>query len=307
MTETLPPSYNDVVGAVAPAGSGAPTAPPQSHIPASETPLVSNLNQQPAGYGGRGDSGGGQRRASSHKTGSTNQGCSNQGMEKYVKFSLAHTLRMNLEPDPNAQDPELDVEAQFSRRVVNRQRKVIANKMRLQCVSGWLWCLGVILVLMYVGVPVGMVITGLSGMDKCPNRNHALIGYLIGGGILLGVTVLFRCVPSLATIGKNHNWCHSRNSKSCTGGICALEVLFYITLAINMIVVILGSYWTFDGKPPFRCAEGKPDCTDYCQEGIYVGTVIFLILQYILYVATPVYMCITTSCNYCLRKQGTEL
>ena len=38
------------------------------------------------------------------------------------------------------QDPELDVEAQFSRHVVSRQRRVIANKMRLQCVSGWLWC-----------------------------------------------------------------------------------------------------------------------------------------------------------------------
>ena len=38
------------------------------------------------------------------------------------------------------QDPELDVEAQFSRNVVRRQKRVIANKMRLQCVSGWLWC-----------------------------------------------------------------------------------------------------------------------------------------------------------------------
>lgn len=40
----------------------------------------------------------------------------------------------------HTQDPELDVEAQFSRHVVRRQKKVIANKMRLQCVSGWLWC-----------------------------------------------------------------------------------------------------------------------------------------------------------------------
>ena len=38
------------------------------------------------------------------------------------------------------QDPELDVEAQFSSNVVRRQKRVIANKMRLQCVSGWLWC-----------------------------------------------------------------------------------------------------------------------------------------------------------------------
>lgn len=30
-------------------------------------------------------------------------GCSSRGVEGYVKFSLAHTLRMNLEPDPTRQ------------------------------------------------------------------------------------------------------------------------------------------------------------------------------------------------------------
>ena len=85
-----------------------------------------------------------------------------------------------------------------------------------------------------------------------------------------------------------------------------VQVLFYIVLALNVIVVILGSYWVFDGEPPFECAREKQDCTDYCQEGVYVGAVIFLVLQYVLYVITPVYMCVTVSCNYCLRKQELE-
>jgi hypothetical protein len=303
MTETLPPSYDVVVGAVPPAGSGTPSAPPLSQIPASETPLMS-AHQGQTGYDGRGHTQQQSRRTS--QADSAKPGCSKRGVEGYVKFSLAHTLRMNLEPDPTRQDPELDVEAQFSRNVVRRQKRVIANKMRLQCVSGWLWCLGVILVLGYIGVPVGMIITGFAGINECPYRKNSLIGYLIGGGILLGVTLLFRSIPSVATIGKNHNWCRTRNSSSCSGGICAFEVLFYIILAINVIVIILGSYWTFDGKPPFECPRDDPDCSDYCQEGVYVGAVIFLILQYALYVITPVYMCITISCNYWLRKQELE-
>ena len=69
---------------------------------------------------------------------------------------------------------------------------------------------------------------------------------------------------------------------------------------------MLGSYWVFDGKPPFDCEDSKPDCTDYCSEGVYVGAVIFLILQYVLYAITPVYMCVTVSCNHCLRAQELE-
>ncbi|CAI8043998.1 hypothetical protein GBAR_LOCUS24420 [Geodia barretti] len=137
MTETLPPSYDAVVGAVPPGGSGAPSAPPLSQIPASETPLMA-AHQGQTGYDGRGHTQQQSRRTS--QAASAKPGCSKRGVEGYVKFSLAHTLRMNLEPDPTRLDPELDVEAQFSSNVVRRQKRVIANKMRLQCVSGWLWC-----------------------------------------------------------------------------------------------------------------------------------------------------------------------
>ena len=75
-----------------------------------------------------------------------------------------------------------------------------------------------------VQLVVASFYTGIAGINECPYRNNALIGYLIGGGILLAITVLFRSVPSISTIGKNHNWCHSRNSSSCSGGICAMEV-----------------------------------------------------------------------------------
>lgn len=302
--ESLPPSYDDVVATVPPAGSGEPSAPPRSHVPAAATPLMTHHPHQP-GYDSRDplQEEDHSRRASQAAASPT---CTNKGLNGYVKFSLAHTLRMNLEPDSRRQDPELDVEAQFSRHVVSRQKKVIANKMRLQCVSGWLWCLGVILVLVYIGVPAGMIITGIAGRDECPYRSQAIIGYLIGGGVLLAITLLFRAIPSIATVGKNHNWCHSRQSNACSGGVCALEVLFYITLAIHVIVVILGSYWVFDGKPPFKCADSKPGCDNFCSEGVYAGAVIFLIIQYALYVITPVYMCVTVSCNHCLRAQELE-
>jgi hypothetical protein len=244
------------------------------------------------------------RRAS--QPASAEPGCANRGVEGYVKFSLAHTLRMNLEPDSRRQDPELDVEAQFSRNVVKRQRRVIANKMRLQCISGWLWCLGVVLVLMYIGVPAGMIITGIAGSGDCPYRGNTLIGYLVGGGVLLAIAVLLRSFPSIATIGKNHNWCRTRRSTACSGGICALEVIFYIALAANVIVVVLGSYWVFDGKPQFKCPQGDSGCSDYCAEGVYVGAIIFLVIQYALYVLTPIYFCVTISCNHCLRAQELE-
>ena len=47
----LPPSYDDVVATVAPAGSGEPSAPPQSHVPAAATPLMTHHSQP--GYNGR--------------------------------------------------------------------------------------------------------------------------------------------------------------------------------------------------------------------------------------------------------------
>ena len=83
-------------------------------------------------------------------------------------------------------------------------------------------------------------------------------------------------------------------------------MLFYITLALNVIVMSLGSYWVFHEKPPFECAEEKEDCTDFCNEGVYVASIILLIMQYSLYVATPVYICITVSCNFYLRAQELE-
>lgn len=53
----LPPSYDEVVAAVPPAGSGEPTAPPQSDLPAAETPLMAHHTQSSYdgydGYDGR--------------------------------------------------------------------------------------------------------------------------------------------------------------------------------------------------------------------------------------------------------------
>lgn len=61
-------------------------------------------------------------------------------VETYVSFSTAHLLRMNIEPIDAHEDPELDVEAQFSRQAVRGAQAAIVKKKQLQCVSGWLWC-----------------------------------------------------------------------------------------------------------------------------------------------------------------------
>lgn len=150
------------------------------------------------------------------------------------------------------------------------------------------------------------VFTGISGADKCPHNNSSIVGYLISGGVVLGLTVLLRSIPSAATIGKNHNWFKTRESAACTGCICAFEVIFYAVFIINIILLLLGSYWVFSRKPDFKCSENRDDCDNYCSEGVYVGAVIFLILQYMLYIIAPTYMCITISCNRCLQAQELE-
>ena len=55
-------------------------------------------------------------------------------------YSMAHHLRKYIVPKNDRLDPELDVEAQFSRRAVQEAQSRIEAGMRLQCVTGWLWC-----------------------------------------------------------------------------------------------------------------------------------------------------------------------
>ena len=61
-----------------------------------------------------------------------------KAIEAYVSFSTALLLRMNIEPPPDGhEDPELDVEAQFSQRAGHgAQHSTVNNK----CLSGWCWC-----------------------------------------------------------------------------------------------------------------------------------------------------------------------
>ena len=58
----------------------------------------------------------------------------------YVSYSIPMKLRKYINPPFPAEDPELDVEAQFASRVVREAQKRIEKKKRLQCLSGWLWC-----------------------------------------------------------------------------------------------------------------------------------------------------------------------
>lgn len=115
-TAALPPSYDEVVAAVPPAGSGEPTAPPQSELPAAATPLMAHHAQ--SGYDGRDTVPNNTRRGKGlvnfpilcfipNPLHTASQPAAkpkcDSVLDGYVKFSLAHTLRMNLEPDPNRQ------------------------------------------------------------------------------------------------------------------------------------------------------------------------------------------------------------
>ena len=61
-------------------------------------------------------------------------------VDAYVRYSMAHHLRKYMTPKRDRLDPELDVEAQFSRRAVRNAQSDIARKERLRCLTGWLWC-----------------------------------------------------------------------------------------------------------------------------------------------------------------------
>ena len=71
---------------------------------------------------------------------STRSSSSGQFLQVYVGYSMAHHLRKYIVPKGSRLDPELDVEAQFSRRTVQEAQSRIAKSMRLQCISGWLGC-----------------------------------------------------------------------------------------------------------------------------------------------------------------------
>ena len=58
----------------------------------------------------------------------------------YTSYSVPRQLRKYIQPKEQRLDPELDVEAQFSRRAVREAQSKIAKSTRLQCISGWLWC-----------------------------------------------------------------------------------------------------------------------------------------------------------------------
>ena len=61
-------------------------------------------------------------------------------LHTYVSYSIPMKLHKYSNPPFPAEDPELDVEAQFASHVVREAQKRIEKKRRLQCLSGWLWC-----------------------------------------------------------------------------------------------------------------------------------------------------------------------
>ena len=144
----------------------------------------------------------------------------------------------------------------------------------------------------------------MIGIGECPFRGDTIIVYLIGGGILLGLMVLLRIVPSLLSCMRARNWCMSRDSTRSAKGICSIEALFYLFLLINLIVLFLGTYTIFtEGKPPPTCSDFPLLAPDCCDAFVYVSSATFTISQYILYVLTSLYLCLVLCCIRSMKNK----
>lgn len=310
MAEPPPPSYDDVVN---PPYEGQPTAPPAQHLPPPEPAPADQRHPTPidshGGYGSpthpiRPAAREARRESGGPTTAATTKSKKDRAIESYVSFSTAHLLRMHIEPRSQLPDPELDVEAQFSSHAIRSQQKAISKRQRKQCVSAWFWCIGVIQAILYIALPVAMIILGVLGLDDdCPFRDDIIVAYLFAGGCVLGITVFFRIIPSGLTIAKNHDWCSTRSSSACAGGICACECFFYLFFIANLGVLFFGTYAVFNERPDTSCEV--PSCLENsCKLSIYAGSATCVILQYVLYAFSTVYLCLVIYCN---RKWAKDL
>ena len=105
--------------------------------------------------------------------------------------------------------------------------------------------------------------------------------------------ILFRIVPSTLTCCKNRNVCQTKNSLRCAGCICVIELLFYTFLVLSLVVLFLGSYWIFPETPPICSIDVPENC---CSNYVHVFSVIFNILQYVLFVLAALYTLVTVAC-----------
>ncbi len=143
---------------------------------------------------------------------------------------------------------------------------------------------------------------GISGYDDCPFSSDRIVIYLIAGGLVLGAVVILRIVPSLTTICKNRNYFRTRESAKCAGCICACETFFFLLFIGNLIALVLGTFAVFEEKPDDDCPESDPDCDDFCSSGVYILSSVYVVLQYVLYAFSAMYLFLVLCCNRSLRS-----
>lgn len=127
--------------------------------------------------------------------------------------------------------------------------------------------------------------------EDCP---HTLLVYLLLGGSLVSLLVVARSLPSLMTCFRNRNYLNTRQSHTFTGCICCFEVLFYLLVIANLVVLVLGTIWIFpDTSVPTCTATVAVDC---CKTYLYATSAFFNIFQYIICSITLLYVCLVACC-----------
>ena len=150
-------------------------------------------------------------------------------------------------------------------------------------------------------------LSGIAGVNSCPYRSITIIIYLIAGGCLFIILVFSRTIPSLLTCYKNRNTSNLRGSKVMTGCICVSEILFFVILVPNLVMLFLGSYWIFDKTPKDCNGTVTVNC---CETYVFSASAIYNILQYIVYAVSVVYVITSVMCLHCVKgrqkKQDTS-
>lgn len=135
---------------------------------------------------------------------------------------------------------------------------------------------------------------GIVGFHDCPHNSDTIIVYLLLGGSLMTALLLFRLVPSVMTCFRNRNYLDTARSGSFTACICIFELLFYLLVAANFVVLVLGSVWIFQDTSVPTCSPIRTQ--DCCHTYVYVVSAFFNVFQYVMYIFTAVYVCLVVSC-----------
>ena len=106
-------------------------------------------------------------------------------------------------------------------------------------------------------------------MNSCPIFDNLYIIYLIVSGCFLALTVCLRLLSSGMTCCKITNCFKTEKSDHCTAFIIAMEVIFCLTVIINIIAAFAGAVWTgLMQRPPSEEPRNAND-TEFCSFAVF--------------------------------------